>query len=358
MKNSAPLRLGYVGAGFLAQKVHLPNFARLTGCRLAALAEIRPQLRQAVADAFGIRETYPDHHTMLPAVDAVAISGDWAGQGEIAIDCLRAGKAVFLEKPMAVSVAQAERVLAAERSGGGRLMVAYMNRYDAGNELARDLVREARVSGELGAMTYARATGFCGDWSSGLDTPVIATDELLPSAPIMKPDWLPERWRMPYLKFLQQYTHNVNLLRWLLDAGDQASVRFVDLDENGERGVVGLTVAGTRCLLETGWHNRHWWDDRTEIQFDEGSISRRLATALLVPGVCCEVETYRLRPVAQHARPRPADGWTGRYRREAEHFVAATLDGTPYRSDAADTRTDVRLFEDIYRVWLSQKGEI
>ena len=50
---------------------------------------------------------------------------------------LRAGKHVFMEKPMAVSVAAAEEILDASREGGGRLMVAYMKRYDAGNETAK-----------------------------------------------------------------------------------------------------------------------------------------------------------------------------------------------------------------------------
>jgi predicted dehydrogenase len=48
------VRLGYVGAGFMAQKVHLPNFASLPNCRLIALAEMRPKLGELVARRFGI----------------------------------------------------------------------------------------------------------------------------------------------------------------------------------------------------------------------------------------------------------------------------------------------------------------
>ena len=48
-----PLRLGYVGAGTLAQRVHLPNFSTLDGCRLVALAEVRPVLGEAVRRASG-----------------------------------------------------------------------------------------------------------------------------------------------------------------------------------------------------------------------------------------------------------------------------------------------------------------
>lgn len=42
------LRLGYVGAGFMAQKVHLPNFSSIEQCELVALAEVRPELGRKV----------------------------------------------------------------------------------------------------------------------------------------------------------------------------------------------------------------------------------------------------------------------------------------------------------------------
>ena len=132
------MRLGYVGAGFLAQSVHLPHFAALPNCHLLALAELRGDLRERVADRFGIPRRYPDHRALLadPELEAVAISGAYAAQGEIARECLAAGKHVFVEKPLAISLAQAELILAAGRTTGARLMVAMMKRHDAGNELA------------------------------------------------------------------------------------------------------------------------------------------------------------------------------------------------------------------------------
>ena len=53
-REAQPVRLGNVGAGFLAQSVHLPHFAALPDCHLLALAELRGDLRERVADRFGI----------------------------------------------------------------------------------------------------------------------------------------------------------------------------------------------------------------------------------------------------------------------------------------------------------------
>ena len=114
-----PVKLGYVGCGFIAQHIHLPNFSTLPGCELVALAELRPKLGRAVADHYGIPKVVASHRDLIadPEIEAVAVSADYVVQGEIAPDLLAAGKHVFMEKPMAVSVPQAEAILEA---GGDR----------------------------------------------------------------------------------------------------------------------------------------------------------------------------------------------------------------------------------------------
>ena len=268
----ASIKLGYVGCGFMAQKVHIPNFISIPDCELIGLAEVRPKLGQKVRTRFRIPNLYKDHLELArnSDIDAVAVSADFALQGEIAKDLLRAGKHVFMEKPMAVSVEQAESIVAAAREANSNLMVGYMKRYDAGNELAKSALAQFQATGELGRLTYVRNHGFCGDWVCNLDTPMDVTDETKPTAPAKTPGWLPKQWTRPYLSYLQQYTHNINLLRWLLDAGDQVRVKAVDLDDNGYSGVVILDMAGVRVTLETGAVSHYRWDEHTQIYFEHG----------------------------------------------------------------------------------------
>jgi predicted dehydrogenase len=352
------IRLGYVGCGFMGQKVHLPNFASIPGCELMALAEVRPRLRERVAERYRIPRRYESHEQLAadPEVEAVGVSGGFVAQGEIAADLLRAGKHVFMEKPMAVSVAQAKRMLAAARDGGARLMVGYMKRYDAGNERAKEAIDRYRDSGELGRITYARAHGFCGDWIQSLDTPLERTDEPAPPYESGGPEWLPPEFRQGYIGYLQQYTHNLNLLRWFLDATpEDTRVRAVDLDDDGWTGIVSLQMNGVRAVVESGAVSFWGWEEHTQVYFKDGWV-RAAAPALMHKDWPAEVEIYRGGNTQSTERPVPQPRWSWSYRREAEHFIACLQSGAPFRSSGEDTLADVQLFEEIYRAYLRQRG--
>ena len=353
------LKIGYVGCGFMAQKVHIPNLVNMPECELIALAELRAQLGRKVQERFRIPKLYRDHLELAadPQIEAVAVSAAFDVQGNIARDLLLAGKHVFMEKPMAVSVAQAESILEASRKSGARLMVGYMKRYDAGNELAKETVDRFRASGELGAITYARNHGFCGDWISGLDTPMDKTDEPMPRSTPRPPDWLPAEYFKPYVSYLQQYTHNINLLRWFLDAGDKVTVRHVDLDADGYTGITILDMNGIRAVLESGAVSYYRWDEHTQIYFRHGWV-KTWAPPLLLRNMPAEVEVYRAGDTQTFTRPLPKDRWSWSYRRELEHFVAQVRNGQPFCSSGEDALTDVRLFEEIYRAYLRQREVI
>lgn len=354
-----PVKFGYVGCGFMAQKVHIPNFCSLPNCEFVALAELRPKLREKVRARYKIPKAYNDHMELArdPEIEAVSVSAAFSVQGEIAKDLLLAGKHVFMEKPMAVSVAQAEEIVAASQKSGKLLMVGYMKRYDAGNELAKAAIDEFKASGELGKIIYTRNHGFCGNWVCNLDTPTETTDEPMPQAPAKFPEWMPKEYAGKYIGYLQQYTHNINLLRWVLGASDQVAVRAVDLDEDGYTGVVVFDMGGVRTLLETGGISHYRWDEDTQVYFKHGWV-RAWAPPLLLKNVPAEVEIYKAADIQNFSRPFPKAGWTWSYKREAEHFIESVRDNKPVRSSAEDTLTDVKLFEEVYKLYLSQKGVI
>ena len=113
-----PVRFAYIGCGFVGQKIHIPNFSSLPECDFLAIAEPRGDLGDRVAKRYGIPKVYKSHEEIAadPDIEAVGVSAPYTLQGLIAHDLLRAGKHVFMEKPMAVAVKRAEAISETERS--------------------------------------------------------------------------------------------------------------------------------------------------------------------------------------------------------------------------------------------------
>ncbi len=360
---SEPVRFAYVGAGFVAQRIHIPNFSSLSNCQFLALAEARPELGREVAARYGIPRVYTSHEQIAadPEIEAVGVSGPYALQGAIAEDLLRAGKHVFMEKPMAVSAVRAESIVAAEKASGKRLMVGYMKRYDPGNLLLKRHADRWRASGEMGRLLLARNHGFGGNWVYAQDPNVPETKSVdaAPPAPDECPAWLPANRKGSYLGYLQQWTHNVNLIRFFLEQdAEKPSIVSVDLDDDGMTGLLTLRIGGVRSVIESAYTRFHGWEEHTQLYF-EGGWLRTEAPPLMQKEQSASVEIYRAaqggnpaQRVAEFAPP----AWS--YREEAKHFLHGVQSGEPFASSASDTLADVRLFEEVYRTWLEARGEV
>jgi predicted dehydrogenase len=349
------IRLAYVGCGFMAQNVHLPNFSSLNDCKLVALAENRVELARKVAQRFSVAKIYDDHCQLLgdSEIDAVGLSADYAQQGEIAADLLRVGKHVFMEKPMAVSVQQAERILRAAEEGNSRLMIGYMKRYDPGNRLVRQVVRKWREEPSKGKLLFARSHGFCGNWLAELDmTRMIQTEEPIKprSHDELLPAWLPVEYRESYIAYLQQYTHNVNLLRFLLDVGrrEEIVIRRVDLDRDGYTGIVALQLGDVRCVIESGRTKFHSWEEHTQVYFEGGWI-HTWPKGLFAQPQYSHVEIYEGGETGNYQYPVPKASAVWHYREEAAHFLSSLKSGAPFESSGEDALLDVWTFEEIYK---------
>lgn len=137
-----PLRLGVIGLGAVAQAVHLPLLARHpTLFAPTAVCEVSPSTRAVVADRLDVpaRRRFADAGELLALddLDAVAILTS-GSHGALAIAAAEAGLAVFCEKPLAYTLAEADALAELEP----RLMLGYMKLYDPAVERACAILAE------------------------------------------------------------------------------------------------------------------------------------------------------------------------------------------------------------------------
>lgn len=120
------LRCGVVGAGVFGG-YHANQYAKLGGARLSAVFD--PHMERAQALAAPLRaEAFTALTAFLAAVDAVSITSPATAHAPAALAALKAGKAVYVEKPLAVSMDDAEALIAAARASGKPLAVGHQER--------------------------------------------------------------------------------------------------------------------------------------------------------------------------------------------------------------------------------------
>ena len=149
------VRFGIAGFGLHAVRRLMPGFANAANCRVTALSRRDPGRARESAREFGIEHAFTSTAELCacPDVDAVFIATPDAMHLADVLECVRHGKPVLVEKPMAMNAAEALQMVEAARAAGVMLGVAHVMRFE---ESVR-WFRERIASGAIGKPVLARA---------------------------------------------------------------------------------------------------------------------------------------------------------------------------------------------------------
>ena len=149
--NGGRVTLGVVGLGYWGPNL-LRNFSVLPDCEVVWCCDADPDRRSRLADQYRSTRFTDDLAELLgdPRLDAVVLATPVPTHGPLAVTVLEAGKHCFVEKPLAQSVADAQRVVEAAERAGRVLMVGHLLEYHPGVRALKAVVD----SGELGDLRY------------------------------------------------------------------------------------------------------------------------------------------------------------------------------------------------------------
>jgi predicted dehydrogenase len=189
--------VGIVGCGRISGLRHLPALASTRGIHAVALADVDESRLNELADRFHIERRFAHHKELItdPAVDVVAVCVPPGDHVPIALDALAAGRHVFLEKPISLTLADADRLAEASAAQDRHVMLGFNVRWHRLVLEARDLLRVG-VIGEVDVVRALWTSSFdyrdqARDWRRARETGGGALAEIAP--------------------------HHVDLLRFLLD---------------------------------------------------------------------------------------------------------------------------------------------
>ncbi|WP_432542008.1 Gfo/Idh/MocA family protein [Kineococcus sp. SYSU DK002] len=161
---TSDLRVAVIGTG--ARSViglHVPT-AR-PGARVSAVADTAPEGRAHAADVFPGATVHPGHRALIAAggVDAAIVTTPDHTHADIAVDLLRAGIAVYLEKPLATTLPDADRVLLTAAETGTPLYVGHNFRHAAVVRTMRGIIERGEI-GEVKSIWVRHFVGHGGDY--------------------------------------------------------------------------------------------------------------------------------------------------------------------------------------------------
>lgn len=147
-------KIGVIGLGGVAQLVHLPNLIKLPNVEVTAVAEINRNRLNTISDKFNIKQRYTNHKELIDKsdVDAVIIATPTNTHKDISIDCLKAGKDVLVEKPLARTYQEAKDLVDVAKKSKKILMVGMNLRYRPDTMLLRSLIN----ANEIGEPFYIK----------------------------------------------------------------------------------------------------------------------------------------------------------------------------------------------------------
>ena len=148
------MRVGVIGCGAISGNhfhgIHLSEHAEL-----AAVCDIDPAKMKKAAEAQSV-EGYLDYHDLIarPDLDAVHICVPHYLHAEISIAALNAGKHVLCEKPMGVSLQEAQAMVQAARASGKALTVCFQNRFNGASQRMKEIIDSGELGKVLGGSAF------------------------------------------------------------------------------------------------------------------------------------------------------------------------------------------------------------
>lgn len=139
--------IGVIGAGKIAELLHLPGYAKLGNVKMVAAADLNEERLVEIKKKFDIQEVYTDYHDLLAnkKIDAVSICTPPELHKVMTIEALENGKHILCEKPLATSVGDCYEVMKALDGTKKFVMPAFNYRFTPSVKLANEIVSRGKL---------------------------------------------------------------------------------------------------------------------------------------------------------------------------------------------------------------------
>lgn len=344
LKEEKCLRVGVLGCGIICQAGHLVGSTKARNIHLQAICDVSEALCKKMAAIYEPDSVYFDYSEMLadPKVEAVIIGiGD-----QFHIPCARqavqAGKHVFIEKPMGVSIEECEELKRLADEKGVFVQIGHMKRYDEGLQFAKKFKEE-----KLGEVTTYKG------WYCDGHGRYTLTDNMMPvlysSDDMKKPAGNPKAV-LDHYYLLGHGSHLFDTAMYFMGDIDAVSARYVNKDKLHSWLIDCNFADGSIGTLDLSVTIAQKWHEGCEIYGTKGTVYAKTYNPWAFQSSV--VECY---DGEQEISITPAAHDGQFFRRELEGFADTILHGAP--SIAALAEDGIQVMRALIATYQSvQKG--
>lgn len=355
------LRTGVVGGGLVAQAMHL-HYLKHQPERfdLVALAEPSKTVRGALQQLYDLEATYTDYRELLDAtkLDAIVICAPSQTHAEVTIAALEVGVHVFVEKPMCITLADADRIVEARDRTGKVVQVGYMKRHDpAWQHMLENLPDSAESLRYLSVVVHdpefepffgpgeiVRATDIPGDvLDASREQLKRQVHEAVGAAP-------PEVLTAFEGSFLGSLVHDVNLVHGLLEKlGEPLPAEVIGGDWwNEGRAVTGAVRLANGSRWDSAWIQLlDVFDYRESVAFYFADEVHKLSFPS--PWLKQFPTVYEVSRKAGGARAAQVfESYEESFARELAHFHDCVVNGVECRTPPEQARLDIQVLTQMF----------
>ncbi len=327
------IRLGVVGAGRIAQVAHLPAATKAQGIELVGISDPSEELATMVSARYGVAG-YTDTEELLSLdLDAVVIAVPDRFHLPLGLQALDAGKHVLMEKPLAASAVEAQRLVDRARHRGLRLQTGCMKRHDPGMQFAKASL--AGIGPVLSLQSWYRVMGASRAGIQRTHFPALVVDAAVRQA---------EDEIKSHAEHYRLLTHGAHLfdgLRFMV--GDLRWISALHANTAADHtwhGSASLEQGGGLASFEITVDVHSGWSEGMDIYGERGCIRTRSPYVFSRVGSRVEVyiEDDRVATV-------PSFDDTDPFKRQLESFARAILDGHETEPIPQDGVEALRLLE-------------
>ena len=319
------IEVALFGAGRIG-KIHAANLAAQPGVRFKYVVDVNAEAAAALAAVHGGSAASVDAVLADPAVKAVVIASSTDTHADLIIRAAAAGKAIFCEKPVDLTIEKARACAAAVDQAGVPCMIGFQRRYDP----TFAAVKERILAGEIGTPEMLIVT------SRDPGAPPVSYIQV--SGGIFK----------------DMLIHDFDIFRWILD-DEAVSVHATGscltdpaIGAAGDLDCTAVTIRGAKgrlCQINTTRRAAYGYDQRFEVLGSAGMLQAGNHKPT-------EVTAYGAVNVSVD---KPKDFFLERYRvayaQEMAHFFDALSHGTPLRTTVHDGLKALELAEAATLSW-------